>query len=46
LLFKHPTEDRKAGFLNRRSQRGEAATTESDRIGVSAHGRTGENDVA
>jgi hypothetical protein len=32
-------------ILNRRSQRGEAATTEGDRIGVSAYGRTGENDV-
>jgi hypothetical protein len=33
-------------FSNPVSQRGEAATAESDRIGVSAHGRTGENDVA
>jgi hypothetical protein len=31
--------------LNRRSQRSGAATTEGDRIGVLAYGRTGENDV-
>src|SRR5260221_9296349 len=38
-------EAAKTEFLNRRSQRGIAATTEGDRIGVSAYGRTGENDV-
>jgi hypothetical protein len=32
-------------FLNRRAQHGIAATTEGNRIGVSAYGRTGENDV-
>jgi hypothetical protein len=43
--YRH-VERRAQRFLNRRPQRGEAATAESDRIGVSAHGRTGENDVA
>src|SRR5260221_5912881 len=38
-------EAAKTEFLNRRSQRGIAATTEGDRIGVSAYGRTGEKDV-
>ena len=39
------TRGREDRFLNRRSQRGIAATTAGYRIGVSAYGRTGENDV-
>jgi hypothetical protein len=38
------TEERKE-FSNRRPQRSIAATTEGDRIGVSAYGRVGENDA-
>jgi hypothetical protein len=39
------TNQARKDLLNRRTQRGIAATTAGYRIGVSAYGRTGENDV-